>query len=80
MWIYVAAPAIACSAYVNLFAYDGIAKSLFYIALAFLAFMVGLIVSSYFGRNRFDMSYWAYVFPVQAFCVAAMTSYQSSKV
>jgi tellurite resistance protein TehA-like permease len=76
----VAAPAVACAAYVQLFSYDGIAKSLFYIALAFLAFMTSLIVSSYFGRNRFDMSYWAYVFPVEAFCVAAMTSYQASKV
>lgn len=63
---------LAWSGLVN---YDAVAVSLFYIALMFALVMVMLVLQCYFGRNRFDMGYFGFVFPLEAFCLACMSSY-----
>eukprot|EP00052_Salpingoeca_macrocollata_P018454 m.151598 g.151598 ORF g.151598 m.151598 type:complete len:944 (-) comp20701_c0_seq6:67-2898(-) len=73
VWVLLAAPAVAGLAWARLNALTA-ADSVFlfftFFSLMVFFILVGLIVTSYFGRDRFSMSYWSYCFPLAALAMA----------
>ncbi|DBB15756.1 TPA: hypothetical protein ACH3X3_003959 [Trebouxia sp. C0006] len=78
MWMWVAAPAIACLAYNSIvgeansdeaLTFDNVSKSFMFMALS-LFFCLGWgFVQGFFGRSKFDMADWGYSFPVDVLAI-----------
>ncbi|DBA68888.1 TPA: hypothetical protein ACH3X2_013364 [Trebouxia sp. C0005] len=78
MWMWVAAPAIACLAYNSIvgetdgngaLTFDNVSKSFMFMALS-LFFCLGWgFVRGFFGRSKFDMADWGYSFPVDVLAI-----------
>ena len=65
LWIFVAAPAVATSAYVALNAgWDNFARFNFYTTVIMFSVMTVLTFDRFFGIHKFEMGYWGLVFPL----------------
>jgi tellurite resistance protein TehA-like permease len=86
LFIWAAALALLASAYVNLkeadFGGDPWAKDPYPRIMFFCAFGVSLILAwlaatRFFGKNKFEMSYWGYTFPLATMAVVTLQYHKS---
>ncbi|XP_004343597.2 hypothetical protein CAOG_07723 [Capsaspora owczarzaki ATCC 30864] len=72
-FIWVAAPAVAFVAYLQLSGtFDMFARFLFFDMLVTFFVLTWCFFSSYYGRNLFEVGYWAYVFPLDTVALATV--------
>jgi len=83
LFMYIACPSVACITWLTLTGnpditgtMDPVALTLFYFGLLNIFLMGGLVITGYFGRNAFDVSYWAFCFPLEAFTLSAIYYYR----
>ncbi|GBF95965.1 hypothetical protein Rsub_08088 [Raphidocelis subcapitata] len=87
LYIWVAAPSVACSAYLSLrsaaqgapYAFDFFARILLFCALSTWLFLGWGFVRKFFGSCCFAMTEWAYGFPFVALAIALLNYHESIK-
>ena len=74
LWIFLAAPAVATSAYVaiNYGVWDNFARFNFYCSIIMFTVLFFLTFDKFFGYNKFEMGYWGYTFPLDTLALVTI--------
>lgn len=85
LFVWLAAISVACSSYVAIKAanchcdpweLDYYPRMLYFAAVGIFLVLAYMTLHHYFGRNRFEMSYWGYTFPLATLSMVTMDYYQ----
>mmetsp|Transcript_13654 Transcript_13654/g.43079 ORF Transcript_13654/g.43079 Transcript_13654/m.43079 type:complete len:611 (-) Transcript_13654:65-1897(-) len=81
LFVWVAAPAVACSAYLAMestarpgiyLTMDTPSKLLHFMSLVLFLALAWCFKTDFFARHKFDMSYWMFLFPIDALGISAL--------
>jgi len=79
LFILLAPPSVGFISYIKItHSLDSIANILYFTALAFLLLLVTLI--DRFVKIRFKLTWWAYIFPIDALTIATILYYHLTKM